>query len=295
MPEDYIIFDRRRLRRRRDAAAAKMPEAGFLHREVRARLLERLADVNRKFGSALVFGWDAPNAEPVPAEAVIFADLAEARLPHDDGTLAVAADEELLPFAESRFELLMSNLSLHWGNDLPGCLIQINRALQPDGLFLGAMLGGETLTELRSCLLDAEIEISGGVHPRISPMAELRDLGGLLQRAGFAMPVVDADRLTVTYGDPLALMRDLKAMGEANLLLERQRSFTRRGIFLRAAELYAERFARPDGRIPASFEVMFLTGWAPGPGQPRPKRPGTATARLADALGSKEISVPGGR
>ena len=294
MSEEYTIFDRRRLRRRRAAAAANMPEAGFLHREVRQRLLERLEDINREFGTALAIGWDAPNDEPVPAKEVVFADLAETRLPAEDA-LAVAADEEFLPFAESSFDLLLGNLTLHWVNDLPGCLIQSNYALKPDGLFLAAMLGGETLYELRSCLLDAELEISGGASPRISPMAELRDLGGLLQRAGFAMPVVDTDRLTVTYGDPLALMRDLKAMGETNMLLERQRRFTRRGIFLRAAELYAERFARSDGRLPASFEILFLTGWAPGPGQPRPKRPGSATTRLAEALGSEEISVPGVR
>lgn len=291
MSETYSIFDRRRLRSRRARAAEALPEAGFLHEEVRARLLERLSDINREFDSALALGWDRRIAEPVPAKQVVFADLAAERLPKD-GAPALVADEEWLPFKDDSFALVMSNLTLHWVNDLPGCLIQINRSLKPDGLFLGAMFGGETLHELRSCLLDAEIEISGGAHPRVSPMAELRDLGGLLQRADFAMPVVDADRLTVTYGDPLALMRELKAMGEANLLLERQRGFTRRRIFLRAAELYAERFAGPDGRIPASFEVMFMTGWAPGPGQPRPKRPGSATARLADALGAEEVSVP---
>jgi len=290
MSIEQIIFDRHRLRARRAAAAGNINDAGFLHREVRGRLLERLEDINREFETTLVVGWDDPETAPVPASRVVYADLTSARLPRGKGMTAVV-DEEFLPVAEESLALVLSNLTLHWVNDLPGCLIQINRALAPDGLFLGAMLGGDTLFELRGCLLDAELEITEGVHPRISPMAQLRDLGGLMQRAGFAMPVADADRITVTYSDPFALMRDLKAMGEANLVCDRQRTFARRQIFLRAAELYAERYGGPDGRIPASFEVLFLTGWAPAPGQPRPKRPGSATARLADALGTREIPV----
>ncbi len=203
----------------------------------------------------------------------------------------VAADPELLPFGEASFDLAVSALALHWVGDLPGALIQLRRALMPDGLFLGAMLGGVTLSELRTALIEAELAEEGGAGPRVSPTADLGDAAALLQRAGFAMPVADADTITVTYPDALALMRDLRAMGETNALSVRRHESLRRGTLARAATLYHQRFGLADGRIPASFEILFLTGWAPAANQPRPLRPGSATHRLADALGTVEISA----
>jgi SAM-dependent methyltransferase len=182
----------------------------------------------------------------------------------------------------------MSALSLHWVNDLPGALLQIRQALRPDGLFLAAMFGGETLHELRHALLDAELAVTGGVSPRVSPMADLRDGAGLLQRAGFALPVADRDLITVAYADPFALLRDLRAMGETNAARLRSRAPLRRAVLAEAARLYGERHRHPDGRVRASFEILYLSGWAPAATQQRPLRPGQATTRLADALGVEE-------
>jgi NADH dehydrogenase [ubiquinone] 1 alpha subcomplex assembly factor 5 len=204
---------------------------------------------------------------------------------------AVVADEEFLPFAPQSFDLVLSAMDLHWVNDLPGTLIQIGRILKPDGLLLGAMLGGATLWQLREALAAAESEVEGGLSPRVSPFADLRDAAALLQRAGFALPVADSETIEVEYDNALALMRDLGAMGESNLIVERRRGLARRATFLRAAELYGERFALPSGRVAASFEVLFLHGWRPDASQPKPIKPGSAAARLADALGSTEQSA----
>lgn len=203
---------------------------------------------------------------------------------------AFVADPEALPVGAASVDLVLSVLSLHGVNDLPGTLVQIRRALRPDGLLLAAFFGGDTLNELRSCLEQAEIEVRGGVSPRVAPFADLRDIGGLLQRAGFALPVTDQDRVTVTYESAFALMRDLRAMGETNALAARERRFTPRSVFLRAAELYQQRHA-VDGRIPATFDINYLTGWAPHDSQQQPLRPGTAQTRLAEALGSTEESA----
>jgi SAM-dependent methyltransferase len=205
------------------------------------------------------------------------------------GQPTLVADEELLPFAPQAFDLVISSLSLHWVNDLPGCLLQIRQCLKPDGLFLAAMLGGETLSELRQALLEAELATTGGASPRISPFADLRDAGGLLQRAGFALPVVDGDRLTVGYGDILKLMHDLRGMGETNAVHDRARRFARRSTIARASELYRSRYSDDDRQLTASFQVIYLTGWAPHQTQQRALRPGSARARLADALGTREI------
>ena len=202
----------------------------------------------------------------------------------------LACDEDMLPIREHSMDLVISNLTLHWVNDLPGALIQINHALRPDGLFMAAMLGGDTLIELRDVLLEAEVDISGGAGPRVSPMAGLSDMAGLLQRAGFAMPVADQEMIEVSYSHPLAMMHDLRAMGETNATTGRQKTMTRRAIMMRAAELYTERYSDEEGRVPARFQVLFLTGWAPGPNQPRPKRPGSATISLADALKPGKLS-----
>ncbi len=202
--------------------------------------------------------------------------------------MRIIADEEALPFAEGSLDLAVSGLALHHVNDLPGCLVQIRRALKPDGLFLAALLGGETLKELREAWLIAEDEVMGGASPRVAPFADVRDLGGLLQRAGFALPVADTDVVRVTYASPLDLMREIKAFGASNVLTARRRVPVTRKLLFRAAEVYSERFALPDGRIPATFEIITLTAWVPHESQQKPLQPGSAKARLADALGVKE-------
>jgi SAM-dependent methyltransferase len=205
--------------------------------------------------------------------------------------LAVAADEEALPFRDASLDLVVSALALQFVNDLPGTLIQIRRALRPDGLFLAAMIGGDSLAELREAFAQAEAEVEGGVSPRVAPFADLRELGALLQRAGFALPVTDVDRLTVRYASPLALMHDLRRMGASNALSERRRTLLRRATLHRVFEIYAERFADPDGRIRATFEIVWLSGWAPHESQQQPLKPGSAKTRLADALRTQEVSA----
>ena len=293
-PDHLIVFDRPAMRAKRDRAAAA---AGFdfLFAEAGERLLDRLEDIDRRFPIALDLGCrngalGRGLAGRGGIEYLVQSDpspLFTART----GGVRLTAEPEFLPFAPASFDVVLSVLLLHWVNDLPGALVQLRRALKPDGLLLASLLAGDTLCELRECLMEAELAEEGGVSPRVSPFAELRDLGGLLQRAGFAMPVVDSDRLTATYPDALALMRELRLMGEGNALLERRRSFSRRATLLRAAALYGERFGDAEGRIPASFEIVTLTAWAPHPDQPKPLRPGSATARLAGALGGAEQSA----
>jgi NADH dehydrogenase [ubiquinone] 1 alpha subcomplex assembly factor 5 len=285
------IFDRRALRQHR-ARAAGRTGFDFLFTEAAERLVDRLDDVSRRFPVAVDLGCrDGVLARCLAGhdkiEHLIQADLSPEFAARATGA-RLAADPELLPFATGSVDLVVSALALHWVNDLPGALLQLRRALKPDGLLLVSMLGGETLAELRQSLMSAELAEEGGASPRVSPFAELRDLGGLLQRAGFAMPVVDSDVLTATYTDALALMRDLRGMGESNVVAERRRSFTRRGTLARAAALYEAQFAGTDGRIPASFEIITLTAWAPHQDQPKPLRPGSAQTRLATALGTAE-------
>jgi SAM-dependent methyltransferase len=200
-------------------------------------------------------------------------------------------DEEVLPFVPGSLDLVVSALSLQFVNDLPGTLIQIRRALKPDGLFLAALIGGESLTELRQAFAAAEAEVEGGVSPRVAPFADLRDLGALLQRAGFALPVADVDRVIVRYASPLDLMQELRRMGAGNVLLERRRVPLKRATLRRMLEVYAERFGGADGRIPATFEIVWLSGWAPHESQQQPLAPGSAKTRLADALRTQEISA----
>ena len=196
----------------------------------------------------------------------------------------LVADEELLPFKEHSFDAILSNLSLHWVNDLPGALAQIRSCLKPDGLFLASLFGTGTLQELRTALMEAELAETGGASPRVSPFADLRDAAGLLQRAGFALPVADADAVTVTYGDFFALLRDLRGMGETNILIDRLKRPTRRTVFARAAAIYQERFADAQGRLPATFQVLFLTGWAPDPSQQQPAKRGSGRTSLKDVF-----------
>jgi SAM-dependent methyltransferase len=281
------LFDRRAWRRHRERAA-RAGSTDFLHEEIADRLAERLDLVNRRFAAALDLGARSGILTRALIKRPHMARLVGAepaggflaRLPDP----RVAADPELLPFAPASFDLVVSHLALHWVADLPGTLSQIRHTLRPDGLFLAAMLGGDTLVELRTVLFEAELAEEGGVSPRVSPSIALADAAALLQRAGFALPVADSERLTITYSSLFALLADLRGMGESNALATRRRGFLRRATLAAAARLYAERFGDGEGRIPATFEILFLCGWAPHPSQPRPLRPGSATARLADAL-----------
>lgn len=294
-PDPLLVFDRAVLRLRRDRAALNWHRQAFLKREIAERLVERLDDVRRTFGLALDLGCHGDEVAAALGNRPTIGRLVRSDFSHAfarrAGGDAVVADEEALPFAAGSFDLVLSAMSLHWVNDLPGTLIQIGRILKPDGLFLGAMLGGATLWQLRQALAAAESEIEGGLSPRVSPFADLRDAAGLLQRAGFALPVADGETIEVAYDNALALMRELGAMGEGNLVVERRRGLARRATLLRAAEIYSERFAAPGGRVMASFEVLFLHGWAPHASQPKPMKPGSAAKRLADALGTAEQSA----
>jgi len=292
------VFDRDLVRRRRDRAAPDFARADFLFQESAARLTDRLLDVTRDFPVVLDLGCHTGQiAAALPQSSRIgtlmqcdFAPrMAQAAARNSRATFC--ADEEFLPVAEHSLDLVLSNLSLHWVNDLPGALAQIRRAIKPDGLFLATMFGGETLRELRTALLEAEAETAGGVAPRVSPFTDVRDAGNLLTRAGFALPVVDADTITVTYGDMFKLMADLRGMAETNTVRERRKSPTRRDTFLRAAEIYAERFSNAAGRLTASFQIITMTAWVPHTSQPKALRPGSATARLADALKTQEQSL----
>lgn len=300
MTDSMHVFDRKLVRQHRERAAPGFSGADFLIGESAARLADRLLDVSRVFPLALDLGCHAGGLgkvlEASPKIGALFqADfspaMARAARARNDRP-AICADEEFLPFGPRCLDLVLSNLSLHWVNDLPGALSQIRMALKPDGLLLAAMFGAETLKELRGVLIDAEIEIAGGTAPRVSPFTDVRDAGNLLTRAGFSLPVVDAETITVTYSDMFKLMADLRAMGETNTVLERRRVPTRRDVFLRAAALYSERFSDGRGRISASFQIITMTAWAPHASQQKPLRPGSATTRLADALQSKEIPLP---
>jgi NADH dehydrogenase [ubiquinone] 1 alpha subcomplex assembly factor 5 len=286
------VFDRRAVRLHRGRAARDPGRADFLFQEAAERLADRLSDMARRFPLALDLGCrDGVLAARLAGrggiETLVHADPA-AGFARRVARPAVVAEADALPFKPGAFDLVLSNLDLHWTNDLPGALLQLRQALQPDGLLLASLFGGQTLAELRRVMMEAELAEEGGASPRVSPFADLRDLGHLLQRAGFALSVVDNDTIEVTYPDALALMRDLRNMGEGNAVAERRRGFTRRATLARATALYGELFGRADGRIPARFEIVTLTAWAPHPAQPRALRPGSAAARLADALGTVE-------
>jgi SAM-dependent methyltransferase len=291
-----ILFDRSLLRARR-VRAGKLGGSHFLLDRVAQEMSDRLATVRRRFECAVDLGTPTDAVRRAVAASgkvgsVIAADpLAgtPARLRCAGSGFVVAADEEALPFREAALDLVVSALVLQFVNDLPGTLVQIRRALKPDGLLLAALAGGDTLTELRQAFAAAEAEVEHGISPRIVPFADVRDLGMLLQRAGFALPVTDVDRFTVRYGSPLALMHDLRRMGAANPLVERSRRPLRRATLRRMTDIYVERFADSDGRIRTTFEIVWLSGWAPDESQQKPLAPGSARRRLADALGTKEI------
>jgi len=293
MTQSPLIFDRALLRRRR-ARAAALPPATFLLDRTAADLADRLAAVLRRFDLALDLGTPGEAVREAIARldgigAIVKADALPRNGARSGGF--VVSDEEALPFGAATLDLVVSALALQFVNDLPGVLAQIRRALKPDGLFLAALFGGETLTELRQAFAAAESEIEGGVSPRVAPFADLRELGALLQRAGFALPVIDVDRVSVRYDSAFALMHDLRRMGATNALNARRRVPLRRATLNRMAEIYRERFADADGRLRATFEIVWLSGWAPHPSQQRPLKPGTAASRLADALKTREISA----
>ena len=286
------IFDRQLLRVRQSRARAQGP-ATFLLDRAAAELGERLSAVMRRFELAVDLGTPTDAVRRALAASGKVGSIIAAAHPLDrDGSfLRVAADEEALPFADGSLDLVVSVLALQFVNDLPGTLVQIRRALKPDGLMLAALVGGESLAELREVIAVAETEVEGGVSPRVAPFADVRQLGALLQRAGFALPVIDSERLVVRYDSMFALVRDLRHMGATNVLVERQRRPLKRATVERMAQLYAERFADADGRLRASFEIIWLSGWAPHESQQKPLKPGSAAQRLSDALKTQEISA----
>ena len=285
MPSSPPIFDRTLLRRRL-ARATKAGGTDFLLDRAVDDIRDRLSLIRRRFETIADIGTPGPalaRALESDGGLTVRVALVPNRLP--SSSPMIVGDEETLPLRAEAFDLAVSALSLHHVNDLPGALLQIRRILKPDGLFLGCLFGGRSLTELRAALAAAEAEIDNGVSPRVIPFADVRDMGGLLQRAGFALPVADSESLSVRYANMFALLADLRAMGATNVLAARRRRFSPRRLMLRAADIYAERFADPDGRVRATFEMIFISGWAPHPSQQQPLKPGSAKVSLVDALG----------
>jgi len=283
MSDSMLVFDRRAVRLHRDRAAATVAATAPILREVAERLLDRLDDTRHRFTRALDVGGRGVVAPLLRARgiAVVSSDLSPAMAALNGGA-AVAADEEFLPFAPASFDLVVANLSLHWVNDLPGALIQLRMALAPDGLFLASLPALGTLAELRGALTEAEATLAGGAPPRVSPFPDLRDAAALLQRAGFALPVVDADQIIVAYANPLDQLRDLRAAGEANATHLRDRRTPPRALFPATLATLPQR----DGRVPATLRLAMLTGWAPAPSQPKPLPRGSGQVPLGSVLES---------
>ena len=299
MSSDIKPFNRQLVRQRRERAAAGFAATDFLHHAVADQLADRLLDVARTFTTAADIGCrDGAMASRLLARpdiaTCIQLDLAPgfARQALRPRGPSLVGDEEALPLAPGVFDLITSALALHWVNDLPGALIQIRCALKPDGFFLAAMAGGESLFELRTALQEAEARCHGGLSPRVSPMTDVRDLGGLLQRAGLALPVVDSDTIEVTYDTPFKLMRDLRLMGETNAVAARRRAPPGKAFWATVDQIYRDRYALPGGRVLASFDILYMAGWAPAATQQQPLAPGSARHRLADALHTQEQVLP---
>ena len=282
-------FAPRLVRERKRRTAKGFREAAFLHRRIAADLADRLEAIPRPFALALALGGGGLFSEAVRARGELSARIGE--IIEADLASGIEIDPEHLPFADASFDLVVSPLALHTVNDLPGALIQIRRALRPDGLMLAALFGGATLNELRLSLIEAEAELTGGAGPRVAPFADLADGAALLQRAGFALPAADRDVIIVRYGEPMRLLADLRAMGETAALAERNPRALSRRILERAFEIYRAHFSDADARVRATFEILTLTGWAPHESQQQPLKPGSAKARLADALKTKEQSA----
>lgn len=284
------LFDQDALQSHAERALRSGVPADFLLRRAVADLEDRLAVVLRDFDDRLDLGTPLPlAAEMLAHKPGRLTRLVPPGYPGGEGHwINIDSPLDILPLAHESLDLVVSLLALQSIDDLPGTLVQIRRALRPDGLFVACLLGGDTLTELRQSFLEAETEIEGGASPRVAPFADLRDCGSLLQRAGFALPVTDVDRVIVRYANPFALMRDLRAMGAANPLADRRRSFLRRATLMKAAEIYAERFADADGRVRATFDLVWVSGWSPHESQQKPLKPGSAKMSLADALKPKD-------
>lgn len=290
-----IIFERQRLAANRTRAASAFAQYNFLHRHIAADMAERLSVQTREFDRTVILGSNkgllrAALSEHKQVQFIVDCELTAALLPPASDASSLVLDEEKLPFADASLDLIMSPWGLHHVNDLPGTFVQIKRALKPDGLFLAALPGSQTLAPLRQAFVQAETELCGGAAPHIHPFADLRDLGGLLQRAGFALPVADADMVRVRYSSPFSLLADLRGMGESNVLTQRAKRPLRRDVLMRAMEIFAQATAQ-DGKSLAEFEICYLAGWAPHESQQKPLRPGTARARLADALGTTETKL----
>ena len=294
MSEAPLLFDRRLLRQRRARFAAEIEERKVLLAYVAREIAERIEIMLRAFPRALDLGAyrgllgrtvaDLPSVGDVMYAESVLAYARRCPAP------AVVCDEDVLPFKDGAFNLIVSGLALHRVNDLPGSLVQVRRALAPDGLFMAAVLGAKALTELRQCLLKAEEEIDGGVSPRVAPFGDVRAYGALLQRAGFALPVADAEEIEVVYPSPRAFMEEIRALGGGNVLMARSKKPLSRRTLARAEELYRSRYGTPDGKVTATFQFVFMSGWAPDPSQQKPLKPGSARNRLADALNTAEQS-----
>lgn len=285
-----VIFDRASLRKRRNRAANMDGDHDFLHRWAMKEMAARLSMVRRAHPIALQIGTRAalPDAKAAGIDILVPFDMAERNLRGHTG--GVHGDEEFLPFSNGALDLVLSLLTLQGVNDLPGALVQIRHALKPDGLFMAAMFGGETLWQLRDALARAELDITGGAMPRVFPFADKQQMGALMQRAGFSLPVVDSDLLTVTYDNIFRLMQDLRGIGDTASMESRARGLSSRALFARAGEIYRDLYTGTDGKIDATFEIIFLSGWAPHEAQQKPLRPGSADHRLADALRTQEKS-----
>lgn len=290
MTDAPLIFDRDAVKRNRARSARYGAEANFLFEDVALRLAERRFDINRALGhAAMIGGRGILSAADLRCKKLLEIDSAIGLLPRG----GAVCDEEALALPDATFDAIFSLLTLHNVNDLPGALIQINRALKPDGFFTAAVFAVGTLGGLKEAFLNADIETTGGARPRVAPLLDVRDAGGLLQRAGFQMPVADVETITVTYSEPLRLLTDLRMMGETSALTQRSKQMLgKKTLGHCLAGLESQR--QSNGKIPVSFEIAFMTGWAPGPDQPRPLRPGSAKTKLADALGTKETALGGG-
>lgn len=295
-----VLFNRQRLRQNRERARENFTEHNVLFEEVSAQLFDRLQGINRPFHRILDLGSRSFSLSKSLAKQDASRFIVHSPTSPDVNKLLThhvcVADEEWLPFRDTSFDLILSNLNLHWANDLPGALVQIRRALKPDGFFLSALFGGETLYELRECLYEAEMQLRGGVSQHISPFADIQDCGSLLQRAGFTLPVVDKERFTLTYQNSFQLMRELRGMGESNILNSRDKRFMPSALFIEADRIYRSRYATKSengvsGTINATFDILFIAGWAPHDNQQKPLKPGEASSRLAKALNTHEVEA----
>lgn len=289
---DPLIFDRHTIRKSRERTISKFQDHDFLFTWSAKQLLTRLRDIKRTFPLTLQIGSRYPLfLQDIGEKAEHIVTLDCTPFPVCPCTSYIQAEEEILPIAPNSLDLVISNLNLHSVNDLPGTLVQICSSLKPDGLFLATLLGGETLHELRDVLTQTELNLRSGTSPRVAPFADKPQMGALLQRAGFALPVIDSEILTVTYSNIFSLMHDLRYMGENNAIMAREKTFPGKDFFMDAAKRYQDTYSEPDGRITATFEIIFLIGWAPDPSQQKPLKPGSAKHSLAKALGTKETKL----